>query len=274
LKYAAPTTRPKQDNDFRAWALDELRHITDAFSEVETDAARLKEWSVELNKISDGVIIFADGNNFDPGLGRGYYGRHGGAWHKLDLLQKILGAPGALIFTGADAALLNFHSLAAQPGALILQGVAAHLFQSTPIWNLDNQCWDDDSSIWDNAISAQPGALLFTGAAATLFQSTRFWDSDNQEWDNDTSIWNDLLSVQPGALLFTGADAALLQAHIMVATPGSLQLSGAAAATVTALVGSPGALTLTGAEAQFVTTSPFWDDDGNTWNSDTTNWDD
>ncbi len=82
-KYAAPTTAPLGTPGFQAWVVDELRHIGDAFSEIDTDTWRLKEWNEEPDKLYDGVIIFADGTNFDPGNGRGFYGYYAAAWHFL-----------------------------------------------------------------------------------------------------------------------------------------------------------------------------------------------
>lgn len=83
VKYAAPGTAPTDSQEFRAWLLDELRHIGDAFSEINTDTWRLKEWNQEPDKLYDGLLIFADGTNFDPGSGRGFYGYYDAGWHIL-----------------------------------------------------------------------------------------------------------------------------------------------------------------------------------------------
>jgi len=83
LKYAAPSTAPEDAVAFQDWVLDELRHISDAFSEVNTDTWRLKEWNQEPDKLYDGLIAFADGTNWNPGEGQGFYGYYAAAWHFL-----------------------------------------------------------------------------------------------------------------------------------------------------------------------------------------------
>ncbi len=83
VKYASPSTAPAEPTAFQRWVIDELRHISDAFSEIDTNTWVLKEWNVEPDKLYDGLIIFADGSNFDPGSGQGFYGYYAAAWHFL-----------------------------------------------------------------------------------------------------------------------------------------------------------------------------------------------
>lgn len=83
MKYEAPSTAPEIPLEFQIWMLDELRHISDALSELETDSLLLKQWNVEPDKLYDGLVIYADGTNFDPGSGEGYYGYYAAAWHFL-----------------------------------------------------------------------------------------------------------------------------------------------------------------------------------------------
>ncbi len=272
MTYAAPTTAPTKPAEFQTWLIDELRHITDAFSEVETNAVLFKEWSADLDKLFDGLVIFADGNNFDPGQGRGFYGRHGGVWNKLDFTDLLIADPGTLLLTGAEADLRQTGFLTAEPAALLFTGGAAHLFRSTTIWDEDAQCWDDDNSVWDDAIHAQPGALLLSGFDAVLFVSTPFWNPDIQPWDNDNSIWDDYIVGEPGALILAGASATFITT--LNAQPGALALTGAVAALGRAMTALPGTLTLAGADATLVVTSPFWNDDAEAWDDDATNWDD
>ena len=44
---------------------------------------RLTEQTVEPNEKDDGTIVYADGTNWNPGGGEGFYGRVSGAWVKL-----------------------------------------------------------------------------------------------------------------------------------------------------------------------------------------------
>ncbi len=63
--------------------LDELRHISDAVSELETDVVLLTEWNAVPDKVYDGLIAYADGTNWNPGSGQGFYGYYAAAWHFL-----------------------------------------------------------------------------------------------------------------------------------------------------------------------------------------------
>lgn len=82
-KYEAPSTAPESPREFQIWMLDELRHISDAVSEIETDEVLLKEWNVEPEKLYNGLVAYADGTNWNPGSGRGVYAYQDGAWVKL-----------------------------------------------------------------------------------------------------------------------------------------------------------------------------------------------
>lgn len=44
----------------------------------------LKVLSVAPPKPRDGMVVFADGTNWNPGAGAGVYARVGGAWAKLN----------------------------------------------------------------------------------------------------------------------------------------------------------------------------------------------
>ncbi len=34
-------------------------------------------------RVEDGMVVFADGTNWDPGSGEGFYGYYAGSWHFL-----------------------------------------------------------------------------------------------------------------------------------------------------------------------------------------------
>lgn len=47
------------------------------------DVLRLKKTYVEPTKPRDGDVVYADGTEWDPGSGEGYYGYYGGNWNFL-----------------------------------------------------------------------------------------------------------------------------------------------------------------------------------------------
>ncbi len=63
------------------YIITELREIASAFLQVEN--VRLVVLHVAPDKPRNGDIILADGTNFDPGTGAGFYGRSAGVWVKL-----------------------------------------------------------------------------------------------------------------------------------------------------------------------------------------------
>ena len=82
-KYEAPSTAPTSPTEFRIWILDEFRHLSDTLSELETDAVLLKEWNAEPVKLYNGLVVYADGTNWNPGSGRGVYAYENGTWKLL-----------------------------------------------------------------------------------------------------------------------------------------------------------------------------------------------
>ncbi len=82
-KYQSPATAPETPKEFQIWVLDELRHISDSLSELETDALLLKQWNAVPDKLYDGLVVYADGTNWNPGSGEGIYAYHGAAWNLL-----------------------------------------------------------------------------------------------------------------------------------------------------------------------------------------------
>ena len=82
-KYEAPSTAPTNPTEFRIWILDEFRHLSDTLSELETDTVLLKEWNAEPVKLYNGLVVYADGTNWNPGSGRGVYAYESGSWKLL-----------------------------------------------------------------------------------------------------------------------------------------------------------------------------------------------
>lgn len=79
-KYEAPSSAPESFKEYQLWVTEELRHIADAVSELETDLVLLKEWNAEPDKLYNGLVAYADGTNWNPGNGRGAYIYANGSW--------------------------------------------------------------------------------------------------------------------------------------------------------------------------------------------------
>ncbi|WP_343735340.1 hypothetical protein [Acidovorax sp.] len=60
----------------------ELQRISRSMSE-QREYLYLAPLSVEPSKRFEGLIVLADGTNWNPGAGAGYYGYHSNAWNKL-----------------------------------------------------------------------------------------------------------------------------------------------------------------------------------------------
>ena len=76
-----PYSLPLRIDDLANYIHGELHRISAAFGRVES--IQLVELNEAPDKPRDGMIILADGTNFDPGSGQGMYGRINGAWVKL-----------------------------------------------------------------------------------------------------------------------------------------------------------------------------------------------
>lgn len=79
MRYEPETLSGSTGNPIlEAYLAQELRRIAEAFTGIEE--ILLVELNVEPDKPRDGMIILVDGTNFNPGSGRGFYGRSNGAW--------------------------------------------------------------------------------------------------------------------------------------------------------------------------------------------------
>ncbi len=78
MGYRATTAPFSMDPNLAEWLTSELAEIERAF--VEIDEINLPELNVEPEKPRDGMIVLADGTNWNPGSGAGYYGFQSGSW--------------------------------------------------------------------------------------------------------------------------------------------------------------------------------------------------
>jgi hypothetical protein len=60
----------------------ELDKLSELLSEM-GEFLQLKELHVEPEKPRSGMVVLADGTDWDPGSGAGFYGYYGAAWTKL-----------------------------------------------------------------------------------------------------------------------------------------------------------------------------------------------
>lgn len=74
-----PPDDPKELSRF-LW--DELQKLQAALNQPVPNL-RLQELNVAPTKPRKGDVALADGTNWNPGAGAGYYGYRGGAWHLL-----------------------------------------------------------------------------------------------------------------------------------------------------------------------------------------------
>ncbi len=63
------------------WLWREFNKLAAAFLGIEN--ILLEEKNVEPEKPRSGLIVLADGTNWNPGDGQGFYGYYAGSWHKL-----------------------------------------------------------------------------------------------------------------------------------------------------------------------------------------------
>ncbi len=72
-----PKNPPESDEDLQDWAWGEFQQIG-----IELDSPYV-ELHVAPTRPRTGLVVLADGTDWDPGSGAGFYGYYGSAWHKL-----------------------------------------------------------------------------------------------------------------------------------------------------------------------------------------------
>lgn len=76
-----PTEPPRQASlEVRRFLAEELGRIAEIINRPEVFAEPLNE---EPAKPEDGLIAYADGTDWNPGSGEGFYGYENGSWVKL-----------------------------------------------------------------------------------------------------------------------------------------------------------------------------------------------
>jgi hypothetical protein len=77
----SPGPVPNEPKQLGLYVRGELEKIANELREM--PQLRLKELHAEPAKPRDGTVVLADGTDWDPGSGAGFYGRYGAAWVKL-----------------------------------------------------------------------------------------------------------------------------------------------------------------------------------------------
>ena len=78
----SPSTYPTEEADFRKWVFEELRKVETTFTSL--DFATFKELHEEPSKPRTGMVVYADGSDWNPGDGAGSYVYTGAVWVKLN----------------------------------------------------------------------------------------------------------------------------------------------------------------------------------------------
>ena len=77
-----PRSAPAQESPALAkWAEGEFTNIARVFQG--QHIVKLRKINVAPPKPRDGMVAYADGTNWNPGSGEGFYGRYGSAWNKF-----------------------------------------------------------------------------------------------------------------------------------------------------------------------------------------------
>jgi len=77
----APNAQERETKEIVLFLERELNSISQAFNE--SSHIRLRELHAEPERPRDGMLVYADGSNWNPGFGEGPYARVGGLWKKL-----------------------------------------------------------------------------------------------------------------------------------------------------------------------------------------------
>lgn len=62
---------------------NELQRISNAIRELESPVIILSPQAVAPERVKEGMVMNADGTNWNPGAGAGLYEYTGGSWNKL-----------------------------------------------------------------------------------------------------------------------------------------------------------------------------------------------
>lgn len=78
-----PGVLPIGVEELRSFLAQELRNIADGMGQPTLSYALLETHHAPPARLMEGMVVLADGTNWDPGSGAGVYCRYGGAWSRL-----------------------------------------------------------------------------------------------------------------------------------------------------------------------------------------------
>jgi hypothetical protein len=67
--------------ELREYVIRELEELSRAF--LIFDLIKLKTWHAEPTRLYDGLVVYADGTDWNPGSGEGIYAYYNSGWNKL-----------------------------------------------------------------------------------------------------------------------------------------------------------------------------------------------
>lgn len=91
--YAAPVTLPPRGDELAGALLAELQALGLESREPSVNGAVFKALAAAPSKLIDGLVVRADGTNWDPGYGAGMYVYRAGAWYMLPAYVPTFTAP-------------------------------------------------------------------------------------------------------------------------------------------------------------------------------------
>lgn len=74
---------PSDFKVFLAWIWIQLNRVSAALREPEPTSMRFVKRNAAPSKLYDGLTVYADGTNWNPGSGQGVYTYYGASWNKL-----------------------------------------------------------------------------------------------------------------------------------------------------------------------------------------------
>lgn len=69
--------------ELATWLWGQFNRVAAALREPEPRAIVLTKLAAAPDKVRDGLTVYADGANWNPGAGQGVYTYYSGAWNKL-----------------------------------------------------------------------------------------------------------------------------------------------------------------------------------------------
>jgi hypothetical protein len=103
-----PRTAPADPKQLGAFITQELLRISQELSNP-LDIVYLREMAKEPVRLLDGLVVYADGTNWNPGQGEGLYERNNGAWGRVGTGVAVQSLSAAHTFTRANANGLFLH---------------------------------------------------------------------------------------------------------------------------------------------------------------------